>query len=448
VSETLAKLASGQSVNYSEKDNNQRADGTLISCQWYNVPIMDADGYTESILCMAEDVTERLRAEEELVRAKRLESAGQLAGQIAHDFNNLLGPLIAYPEMIGMMIKPDPKVSELLEDMTSAAEQIAEINQDLLTLGRRGHYNVGMLDLNRTISDTLRPLTRDDGPAVTFRPAEDLPAVKGGRAQITRILTNLVINAVEATTDAGTITVSTTAVMLAEPVGVYAIIPPGDYVRVDVTDTGTGIEDDTLEHIFEAFFTTKQTDRRRGSGLGLSVVHAVMEDHDGFIDVQSVPGEGTTFSLYFPAANGEAIEEKTDLSIGYPTGHGKTVLVVDDDPIQARIAFTMLDKLGYKVMTAGSGEEAVALIAEHPHDVVLLDMVMDGMNGAETLRAIKELYPDQIALILSGYAPNEQVAETKRLGAREFLAKPINVATIANAMYNALHTEQPEAAQT
>jgi two-component system cell cycle sensor histidine kinase/response regulator CckA len=384
----------------------------------------------------ARDITERKRTEEQLLKAKRLEAAGQLAGQIAHDFNNLLGPLIAYPEMIAKHLGSDTRTCEMLHDMEEAAKQIAEINQELLTMSRRGHYNLEPVDLNRLVEHSLRTLPVPARITVRRELSDRLPLVRGGPSQVMRILANLITNAADAMPDGGTLTLRSEPRHLKEPLKRYPDVKPGDFVRLDIADTGRGIPAAVAGHIFEPFFTTKKADKKRGSGLGLTVVHSVMEDHNGFVEFESTPGTGTTFSLFFPVTLGNVAAPGPRADV--PKGNGESVLVADDDSLQLRIAERTLRQLGYIVHTVSSGEEAVAFLADHKQDIVLLDMVMDGIDGTETLRRIKKKNPDQIAIILSGFACSERVDEALRLGARGFIQKPVKLAELAAALHDVL----------
>ncbi|MBI5869159.1 MAG: PAS domain S-box protein [candidate division Zixibacteria bacterium] len=401
-------------------------------------PILE-DKTVVEVIRMDVDITDRKQAEEQLLRAKRLEAAGQLAGQIAHDFNNLLGPLVAYPELIAPHLPPDARLQEMLHDMAAAARQIADINQELLTMSRRGHYNLEPLDLNRLVEHCLRTVSTPAPITIARELSERLPLVRGGASQIMRLLNNLINNAFDAMPDGGALTVRTAKINLDAPLKRYPDVRPGEFVRLDITDTGRGIPTGAVERIFEPFFTTKKADRRRGSGLGLAVVHSVMEDHEGYVDFDSEPGKGTTFSLYFPVNPVPSPEPAPDSSV--PMGTGQRVLVVDDDSMQRRIAERTLKRLGYVVQTVASGEEAVEFVAQHPQEILLLDMVMDGIDGTETLRRIKRQYPDQIAIILSGYACSDRVDEAMRLGAKGFIQKPVHLATLAAALHDALHKQ-------
>lgn len=382
------------------------------------------------------DVTENRQAAEELGRAKRLETAGRLAGQIAHDFNNLLGPLVAYPEILQAKFPAEGRAHEMLSDMQSAALQIAEINQELLTLSRRGHYNTEPLDLNALVRSAVRTVEIPPTVAVDLKASPGDLKIRGGSAQLMRVLVNLIRNSIEAMDDVGRLTIVTENIYLDEPLHNYATVSRGEYARVAITDTGCGIPSEALEHIFEPFFTTKKADKKRGTGLGLAVVHSVIEDHEGYIDVTSTPGVGTTFMLYFPLFRGELASSKTTDTIR--EGHGELVVVVDDDPLQRRIAQTALERIGYEVVVLESGEDAVRYLKHNPADIVLLDMVMGGIDGAETLRQIREIHPRQTALILTGYSTSARVQAALALGECGVLAKPIQVSTLTSAIYQAL----------
>lgn len=394
-----------------------------------------SDDWSQVLIAMM-DVTESRQAEAELARAKRLETAGRLAGQIAHDFNNLLGPLVAYPEILQAKFPDEGRAHEMLRDMQDAALQIAEINQELLTLSRRGHYNTEPLDLNKLAQSATRTVELPATVALNWEPSEGELIVHGGNAQLMRAVLNLINNAVEAMDGVGELTVRTEALYLDAPIGHYTTITRGEYARLQVADSGCGIPAEALERIFEPFYTTKRADRKRGSGLGLPVVHSVVEDHDGYIDVESTVGEGTTFSIYLPLYRGEAAANAKAQTL--EEGQGESVLVVDDDPLQRRIAQVALERVGYRVTAVESGEEAVRYLTDHTADVVILDMVMGGIDGAETLSRIRAMYPEQNALILTGYSSSDRAEAALALGNCELLTKPIQVSTLTAALRRAL----------
>lgn len=400
----------------------------------------DPEGNLQSIRVICRDITERKKLQEKLERAQRLESAGRIAGQIAHDFNNLLGPLAAYPALLRENLSNNKEVHEMLDEMESAANKIAEINQQLLSMGRRGHYAMEPMHLNDLIDRVLLSHSFSHLPNVGLDKelAGDIFPIKGGSAQLTRALANLFINGFEALLGEGTLKVRTQNVYLDKPIYGYQIVRIGEYVRLDISDTGTGIKPEILDKIFDPFFTTKTMDRMRGSGLGLSVVHGIVEDHKAYITVESKVGRGTTFSIYFPAARDVTVEESKTLEKA--KGGTESILIVDDDPIQRRVTGQLLKRLGYQIRTAKSGEQAVELVTIHPQDLLILDMVMDGIDGTETYRQILSFQPRQKAIVLSGYAMSKRVRQAMRLGAGGFISKPISLQALASAVRDELDT--------
>lgn len=412
-----------------------RKDGKKIYVIENVVGVFDENGELIQIMGYIFDITDRKQLEEELARAHRLESAGRVAGQIAHDFNNLLAPLTAYPALIKEKLPDNDPTVEMLEDMETASHRIAEINQQLLTLGRRGHYTMKPVDLNDLVEKVLSACGLPKEIVVEKELASDMFPINAGAAQLARALTNIVVNAKEAMSGIGVFSIKTENVYLDKPLHGYQTIERGEYVKLQVSDTGTGIKPKTLNRIFEPFFTTKSMDRLRGSGLGLSVVHGIIEDHNGYITVETTLGSGTTFSLYFPISREAMVKNQNpDLN----STSGEKVLLVDDDPVQRKVGRKLLLELGYRVQTSASGEEAIELVKKDRYDLLILDMVMDGLDGAETYRQILEIHPAQRAVILSGYAMSHRVREALRLGAGSFVSKPIAMNSLASAVRNEL----------
>jgi signal transduction histidine kinase/CheY-like chemotaxis protein len=380
---------------------------------------------------------EREARETELLRAQRLETAGRIAGQVAHDFNNLLAPLVGYPELIKMRLPPDHPVAPLCDALLRAAEQLATINQDLLALGRRGHVNREPADLNQLVRLAWSASLATPAPEtlrIELDLADDLLPVSGSSAQLERVVLNLITNAREAMADAGVLRISTGNVYLDSPVSGYSRVGIGEYARVEVSDTGSGIPDEIRDKIFDAFFTTKKQ-ARRGAGLGLSVVQAVVDDHKGFVDVKSEVGASTTFTLYLPISReGTRVEPPGETPRGL-----ERVLIVDDDDVQREVAGELLTTLGYTVEAAASGEAAIEWLRVNHADLLVLDMIMPGgMDGADTFRHARELRPDQRAIVLSGYAESERVREALDQGAGAFVRKPITRDQLGRAVRAAL----------
>ena len=378
------------------------------------------------------DITETKRLRELESRAERLETAGIIAGQVAHDFNNLLAPMIAYPGLARDELPHDHKVLAFLDDIESAARKMADVNQDLLTMGRRGHYSPKVLDLNEVVRPAAQEMAlRSNAASIELELCDDLMKIKGGSAQIHRALTNLIANAQDAVPDGGRITIMTENLSYDKPPVAFGRMPASGYVRLTVSDTGCGIPDDIAQNIFDPFFSTKATDGKRGTGLGLAIVDAVMKDHGGYVDFKTCVGRGTSFYLYFPIAGADA----RDGECSEPAGGKETVLVVDDDEIQRRVTAQLLSKLGYKVTCVESGERALEVLRGNVQDLVILDMAMSGgIDGAETYRRILEFSPHQKAIILSGFSDSSRVLAAQKLGAGAFVRKPVAMHVIAAAV--------------
>ncbi len=432
VDNVAAELFSGKPSSYSVKDNNVRKDGQLISCLWHNTPIQDEEGKIISVLSMAQDITETNRLRELSSRAERLETAGEIAGQVAHDFNNLLGPMIAYPDFLKSELSEDHSAIQMLNDIEKAATTMADINQQLLTLSRRGHFEMKTLSLNNVVTQSLNQIaSQPDTLHIEMDLEKDLMNIKGGPAQLSRIISNLINNSLDAMQSVGHLFIKTENYYADDVSGKYGRISKGEYVKLTITDTGHGITKEALPKIFDPFFTTKKTDKQRGSGLGLSVVHAVMEDHNGYIDLQSEFGKGTSFFLYFPITRDEI--ETSDS--GEIVGGAESILVIDDDTLQREVALNLLNKLGYNATAVNSGEEAVEFLRDNPQDLLVLDMIMPGgIDGAETYKRALELNPNQKAIIVSGFAETERVGLVIKLGAGKFTRKPLTLKSISSAV--------------
>jgi PAS domain S-box-containing protein len=405
----------------------RRRDGVTV---WWATNVVRFD--ENRFLGFAVDVTDTRRLRELESRAQRLETAGRVAGQVAHDFNNLLAPLMAYPDFIREELPRNHPALAYLGSMEEAAQRIAEINQQLLTLGRRGHYNQEPLNLNEVVQQVL---VETEYPRATLTCqtdlATDLMNVMAGRAQIYRVLMNLFQNARDAMGDIGRLTIRTENFHADHAATVFCRVPEGEYVKLTVSDTGCGIPDDVMPKIFDPFFTTKITDGKRGSGLGLSVVDAVMKDHGGYVDVRSKIGEGTSIYLYFPVTL-HACDETERANV---SGGNELVLVVDDDSVQRDVTLKLLSRLGYLTDSAASGEEALEKLRSQPVDLLVLDMILpSGIDGAETYRRALEIIPAQRAIIVSGFAESDRVSVAQQLGAGAFVLKPLTRAALAQAV--------------
>ena len=417
---------------------HKKKDGTIIPVEIHS-DIIEINNEL-FILCLSRDISASKKLQELETRAQRLETAGQVAGQVAHDFNNLLAPLIAYPELIKEMLGDDHPAKELISKIEHSANQIAEINQQLLTLGRRGHYNQQIINLNNLIQQVVEDessfCSNICRVETTFE--QNLLPIKGGYSQIVRIISNLLHNSCDAIQENGVISIKTENYYLDNNMAEYTSVPKGEYIKLTVADNGHGIPQDILPTIFDPFISTKKADKKRGSGLGLSIVASVVKDHNGYVDVKSNVGEGTELFLYFPISREDIVEEKPIEIIG---GNEK-ILVVDDDLMILEVTQKILEILGYQVKTAETGETALEMLQEESFDLLILDMIIpEAIDGTETFRRIIENNPTQAAIIVSGYAESERVNEAIRLGIKSFIKKPFSKETLSLAVREALPKE-------
>lgn len=391
------------------------------------------------------DATEReemLRTQ--LSRSERLESLGILAGGVAHDLNNILGPLVAYPDLLIEDLGPDHESVPMIVEMQKSASRAAAMIQDLLTLARRGAFQVESVQVNPVIESYLRSsafhsisLLQPDVRVETFL-EERLPSVSASPHHLTQAVMNLVMNAFESHDDGGYIAIETREVELVESFQGFDLVAPGTYVRLSVKDRGRGIGSTDIEHIFEPFYTKKEMGRS-GSGLGLSIVYGLVKDCRGYIDVVNREGGGTAFILFLPVI---ATEEPL-VQAPAPDLYGtESVLVVDDILEQRQLAERILTRLGYSVTTVENGRAAVEHIREHDVDIILLDMIMeDDFGGLDTYREIARIRPGQRCVIASGFTENEQVRKTQSLGAGMFIMKPYVMQMLGRAIRSELDRE-------
>ncbi len=379
-----------------------------------------------------------------LQRAQKMESLGTLAGGVAHDLNNILSGVVSYPELLLADMPEESPFKDALLLIKNSGEKAAAIVQDLLTLARRGVAISTVVNLNTIIEDYLR--SPEFLKLKTYHPAVECKAelkdglhnIMGSPVHLSKTIMNLISNAAEAMPNGGTITVSSENSEIDKPIKGYPDIKSGSYSVITVSDTGVGIAPEEMERIFEPFYT-KKVMGRSGTGLGMAVVWGSVHDHDGYIDVKSTLGKGTTFLLYFPATDQSIPVKKEKISIDRYKGHGESLLVVDDVTEQRKIADKILTKLGYCVTTASSGEEAVKYMQNHSADLVILDMIMDpGMDGLETYRRLIETHPNQKSIIASGFSETGRVEEIQRLGAGEYIRKPYSMEKIGMAVKKAL----------
>ena len=392
--------------------------------------LRDTKGDVIAAIECIRDNTERKRLEERLNRAEKMEGLGRLAGGVAHDLNNVLGVLVGYSELLADKVPADSPLRKHAVNILQSSLKGAAIIQDLLTLARRGVSVAEVVDLNEVISDYLKAPEFEKltsyHPSVKIRTELDdgLLNIKGSPIHLSKTIMNLVSNAAEAIPDRGEVTIRTENRYLDRPIRGYDEMQEGDYVVLTVADSGKGIPARDMGKIFEPFYT-KKVMGRSGTGLGLAVVWGTVKDHNGYIDMQSMEGKGTVFTLYFPATREELAQAKETVSPSIYMGRGETILVVDDVTEQRELATIMLEKLGYRVMAVACGEEALEYLKSNQADMVVLDMIMEpGIDGLETYRRLLEIRPGQKAIIVSGFSETGRVKKAQELGAGSFVRKP------------------------
>lgn len=384
---------------------------------------------TAAIECIR-DNTERKKLEEHLKRAEKMESLGTLAGGVAHDLNNVLGVLVGYSELIREELPINSALRRYADNLLQSSMKAAAIIQDLLTLARRGVNVSEIVDLNRLVFDFLR--SPEFEKLKSYHPyvkiwtelEEGLLNVKGSPIHLVKTIMNLVSNAAESISDQGEIMIKTSNRYLDKPIHGYDRMQEGDYALLIVSDTGIGISADDLSKIFEPFYT-KKVMGRSGTGLGLAVVWGTVMDHNGYIDVQSEEGKGTTFTLYFPVTREEPVKIEKSIPVDTYRSKGESILIVDDVREQRELAMNMLTRLCYRVAAVPGGEEAIEYLKKENADLIVLDMIMDpGIDGMETYRRIVEINPGQKAIIVSGFSETDRVREAQEMGAGAFVRKP------------------------
>jgi two-component system cell cycle sensor histidine kinase/response regulator CckA len=427
---------------------HKRKDGTIFLAEISTSSFIL--GGRNMICYIVRDVTKRVRAkealresEEKLARSKKMESLGLLAGGVAHDLNNVLAGLVSYPELLLLDLPENSKLREPIETMQESGHRAAAIVQDMLTVARGVTATKEPLNLNDLVSDYLDSpefkKLEQFHPTVTIKINlnSNLLNITGSHVHIRKVIMNLVSNASEAIEGSGNVIISTMNRYIDRPLRGYDDVSIGEYAVLAVSDDGPGISSGDFERIFDPFFT-KKVMGRSGTGLGLTVVWNVVQDHEGYIDVKS-HDNGTTFELYFPITSDEISDKALSISNKDYKGEGEMILVVDDVESQRIISCKMLDSLGYKTKAVSSGEEAVEYLKENTVDLILLDMIMDlGINGCETYERIIKINPNQKAIITSGFAETDDVKKAQKLGAGQYIKKPLALEMIGIAVRDEL----------
>lgn len=427
------KTWSGCFVN-KKKEGSQYTEEATIS------PIFSDKGEIVNYVAVKRDISDRLKLEARLQQSEKMEAIGLLAGGVAHDLNNVLSGIVSYPDLLLMDLRKDSPLRNPLLTIQKSGKKAADIVQDLLTLARRGVTNKNVLNVNDVIQDYLKSpeyeklITYHSSVSVETNLDKKLMNIEGSSIQLRKILMNLVSNAAEAQPSGGKIIISTRNQYVDMPIKGYEEIEEGEFAILEVKDSGFGIAAEDLTRIFEPFYT-KKVMGRSGTGLGMAVVWGTIHDHNGYIDVESTEGVGTTFYLFFPVTREKYIRKTDLIPVEEYFGRKEAVLVIDDIIEQRDIATNILDKLNYSVTTVSCGEDAVKYMEKNSVDLLVLDMIMEpGIDGLETYRKIITLHPNQKAIITSGYSETDRVKEAQRLGAGEYIKKPYTLEKIGLAV--------------
>jgi len=395
-------------------------------------------------LVIYEDMTEQKRLEAQFRQAQKMEAIGALAGGVAHDLNNILSGIVSLPELLLMDLPQDSPLKKPILTIQKSGEKAATIVQDLLTLARRGVAVKEVVNLNHIIFEYFKSPQYEKIKSfhpdmqVETRIEDDILKIEGSSVHLEKTIMNLISNAAEAMLNGGKVTISAKNRYIDKPIKGYDEVKEGDYVVLNVADTGIGISPEDMKRIFEPFYTKKAMGRS-GTGLGMAVVWGTVKDHKGYIDVKSTEGKGTTFTLYFPVTRKEMAKDESLFSMEDCIGHGESILVVDDVEEQREIASVMLRKLGYSVTSVSSGEEAMEYMKNNSADLLVLDMIMDpGINGRETYERIIKFHPEQKAIIASGFSETEDVKKALELGAGQYIKKPYTLEKIGIAVRDEL----------
>jgi signal transduction histidine kinase/CheY-like chemotaxis protein len=413
---------------------NQRKDGKLFTEDVTISPVCDASGQIVNYVAVNRDITERLQLEAQLFQAQKMESVGRLAGGIAHDYNNMLGVILGYGELALEKVKPGEPLHEDLEKMLAAANRSKDITRQLLAFARKETIAPEVLDLNATVESMLKMIRRLIGEDIdlAWLPGSGLWSVSMDPSQVDQIIANLCVNARDAITNVGRITIETDNVAFdmdycTDHVGFV----PGDFVMLAISDNGSGIAPQDLDKVFEPFFTTKG--QGKGTGLGLATVYGIVKQNDGFINVYSEPGNGTTIRIYLPRHTGRMDEVDRKSGSEIPSGCGETVLFVEDDGAILELGRRILVSLGYLVLAATTPGEAIALAKAHSDGIHLLitDVVMPEMNGRQLSKQLQSLHRDLKILFISGYTADVIAHRGVLETGVHFLSKPFSKKDLA-----------------
>lgn len=440
-----ATLARGET--WIGRMSNRRKDGSEYEVEAVLSPIRDANGWTMNYVSIARDITREVQLEQQFREAQKMEAIGRLAGGIAHDFNNLLTSILGFARFAREAAGAESTIAEDVDEVLRAAERAAQLTKQLLTFSRRQVVQVEPLDINSVLIEMDRLLRRTLGENVELvtLPDPDAGGVQADIGLLEQAIMNLAINARDAMPQGGTLTLQTQRMQ----------IPPenmllrngasniGDRVRLTVADTGVGMSADVREHCFEPFFTTKE--KGKGTGLGLALVYNIVHQFEGSIEVESTPGNGTRVHLLFPRVDSPLAAARPAAEDAGVPGGTETILVVEDEESVRRLTVRLLTDLGYHVLEARNGSEALLLFLQHvePVHLVLSDIVMPQMGGPEMVGRMWKARPGFRVLYISGFTDSSSLPSPEPGVSASLLLKPFTQERLARKVRDVLDTASP-----
>jgi len=421
---------------------NKRKDGSLFTEEATISPVFSSDGKITYYVAVKRDITDQIRKEEQLLQAQKMESVGRLAGGVAHDFNNMLGVISGNAELALPFAQNNRQLNNYLVEILKATQHSKDLTRQLLAFARKQTIAPRVLDLNVLIGSTINMLRSLIGENIELAwvPEEGVCKVKVDPAQLKQLLVNLCTNAKDAISRSGKITIETHNVIIDESYTTsHFDATPGHYVLLEVSDSGSGMDKETLTYLFDPFFTTKDMDK--GTGLGLSMVHGIVRQNNGFINVYSEIGSGSVFKVYLPRYSGADEEEQIEAEVPLVKGSEETILLVEDEPAILEVTKIMLENDGYLVLGANSPAEAIEIAKSMKGkiDLLITDVVMPGMNGRDLATLLKAAYPGLKCLFMSGYTANVIAHQGVLDTGVEFIQKPFSIKELATKVQSVLN---------
>ena len=449
---TVWDVIDAEAHDYVNRRMQERLQGKFMKFDRQTIKAIRKDGFTfraevstsmvtfqnqTAIQGVLRDITEQENLQEQLQKAERMQAIGRLAGGIAHDFNNLLMGIQGRTSLMLLDLYEDHPHYEQLKGIEDHVKRAVALTNQLLGFARGGKYQVAPVDLNNLIEENVTMFARTRKElTINTKFQENIWPVEVDRNQIDQVLLNLYVNAWQAMPCGGHLFIQTRNCRLDDKFVQPYHVAPGKYVEISVTDTGIGMDDDTRKRIFDPFFTTKE--RGRGTGLGLASVYGIIKNHDGIITAQSEKGKGATFTIYLPATDKPVSD--TDIVAEKPTAGVGTILLIDDEEMILDVGKSMLERLGYRVLVAAGGSEALEIFRKDPKqvDLIILDLIMPEMNGSEAYDRLKEIEPRIKVLFSSGYTKEGVANDILRDASIGFIQKPFDIEKLSRNVRRAM----------